>query len=258
MKKKEKILFWTEKKLNILTVIILLFLFVFCVSFAETHSRMETCKGVKINIIHDNSNAFITENDVLDIINGVEDGPMANRKIHAIGFFNAEEAINHNQFVENAEVYPDLNGWVYIDLYQRIPVLRVLSNNNKTYYIDRNGKRMPNSYKYTTKILVASGFIENSNPLLGVDKQLYDMALYINKDVFLSALIGQIYVKKDTEMLLVPNIGDFMIDFGNASNLENKFMKLKVLYMKILPFEGWNKYNNVILKYKNQIIVNKK
>ena len=112
MKKKEKILFWTEKKLNILTVIILLFLFVFCVSFAETHSRMETCKGVKINIIHDNSNAFITENDVLDIINGVKDGPMVDRKIHAIGFFNAEEAINHNQFVENAEVYPDLNGWV--------------------------------------------------------------------------------------------------------------------------------------------------
>ena len=84
------------------------------------------------------------------------------------------------------------------------------------------------------------------------------MALFINKDVFLSALIGQIYVKKDTEMLLVPKIGDFMIDFGNASDLENKFMKLKVFYKKILPFEGWNKYNNVILKYKNQIIVNKK
>lgn len=258
MKKKDKISFWNEKKLNILTAVILLFLFVFCVSFAETYSRQETCKGIKINIIHDNSNAFVTENDVLEIINGVKDGPMVNRKIHAIGFFKAEDAINNNQFVENAEVYPDLNGWVYIDLYQRIPVLRVMSNNYKTYYIDRNGKRMPISYKYTTKTLVASGFIENSNPLLGVDKQLYDMALFINKDVFLSALIGQIYVKKDTEMLLVPKIGDFMIDFGNASDLENKFMKLKVFYKKILPFEGWNKYNNVILKYKNQIIVNKK
>jgi len=258
MKRKEKISFWTEKRLNILTATILLFLFVLFVSFAETHSRMETCKGIKINIIHDNSNAFITENDVLEIINSVKDGPMANRRIHAIGFYNAEDALSHNQFVENAEVYPDLNGWVYIDLYQRIPVLRVLSNNNKSYYIDENGKRMPISYKYTTKTLVASGFIENSNPLLGVDKQLYDMALFINKDVFLSALIGQIYVKKDTEMLLVPKIGDFMIDFGNASDLENKFMKLKVLYKKILPFEGWNKYNNVILKYKNQIIVNKK
>ena len=258
MKKKEKISFWTEKKLNILTAVILLFLFVFFVSFAETHSRQETCKGIKINISHVNSNAFITENDVLDIINQVKDGPMVNRKINAIGYFNAEDAINSNQFVENAEVYPDLNGWVYVDLQQRIPVLRVMSNNYKSYYIDRNGKRMPVSYKYTTKTLVASGFIENSNPLLGVDRQLYEMALYINSDVFLSALIGQIYVKKDTEMLLVPKIGDFIIDFGNASDLENKFMKLKVFYKKILPFEGWNKYNNVILKYKNQIIVNKK
>jgi cell division protein FtsQ len=258
MKRKDKISFWTEKRLNILTGGILIFLFIVFVSFAETKSRQETCKGIKINIIHDNSNAFITENDVLDIINGVKDGPVLNRRIHAIGFFKAENAINQNHFVENAEIYPDLNGWVYINLYQRIPVLRVLSNNNKTYYIDRNGKRMPVSFKYTTKTLVASGFIENSNPLLGVDKQLYEMAQYISQDVFLSALIGQIYVKKDTEMLLVPKIGDFTIDFGNASNMENKFMKLKVLYMKILPFEGWNKYNNVILKYKNQIIVNKK
>ena len=178
--------------------------------------------------------------------------------LYAIGFLNAENTLNNNYFVDNAEIFPELNGMVYINLYQRIPVLRVMSNNNKSYYIDKNGKRMPVSYKYTTKSLVASGFIENSNPLLGVDKQLYEMALFINKDVFLSALIGQIYVKKDTEMLLVPKIGDFTIDFGNASNMENKFMKLKVLYLKILPFEGWNKYNNVIIKYKNQIIVNKK
>ena len=251
-------MFWTEKRLNILTAIILLFFFVFFVSFAETHSRQETCKGVKINIIHDNSNAFITERDVLGIISGVENGPMENRRIQSIGFFKAENAINNNHFVENAEVYPDLNGWVYIDLYQRIPILRVLSNNYKTYYLDTKGKRMPTSINHTTKTLVASGFIENANPLLLVDKQLFDMANFINNDEFLSALIGQIYVKKDTEMLLVPKIGDFLIDFGNSSDLENKFMKLKVFYKKILPFEGWNKYNNVILKYKNQIIVNKK
>ena len=258
MKKKEKISFWTDKKLNILTATVLLFLFVLFVSFAESRSRQETCKDIRINIIHDNVNAFITENDVLDIIRQVKDGPMPNRRIHAIGYFAAENVLNSNQFVENAEVYPDLNGTVYIDLYQRIPVLRVMSNNFKTYYIDRKGKRMPVSYKYTTKTLVASGFIENANPLLGVDKQLFEMAKYINSDAFLSALIGQIYVKKDTEMLLVPKIGDFTIDFGNASDLENKFMKLKVFYKKILPFEGWNKYSNVILKYKNQIILNKK
>jgi len=83
------------------------------------------------------------------------------------------------------------------------------------------------------------------------------MALFINKDVFLSALIGQIYVKRILKCFSYQRSATFMIDFGQCIRLENKFMKLKVLYMKILPFEGWNKYNNVILKYKNQIIVNK-
>ena len=47
------------------------------------------------------------------------------------------------------------------------------------------------------------------------------------------------------------------IYFGNTDNMDNKFKKLELFYKNILPTKGWNYYESVNLKFKNQIVCNK-
>ena len=49
-------------------------------------------------------------------------------------------------------------------------------------------------------------------------------------------------------------VGKQKIEFGNPENVENKFFRLSVLVKKVLPSVGWNKYERVSLKYKDQIV----
>jgi cell division protein FtsQ len=77
----------------------------------------------------------------------------------------------------------------------------------------------------------------------------------------LQALIGQVYVQKDGQFLLVPLVGEQIIEFGKAETdkvVEEKFSKLKVFYKEAIPYEGWEKYKSISLKYDKQIVCAKR
>lgn len=237
---------------------VLLFLLIVFVAFTENKTRKEICKAVKVNLTYEGKDIFLTEDEILQIINKTANGSVMYKNLRDIDLLELESELNQNNFVRKTDLYFDLKGVLYADVNLRSPVIRVINTDNSSYYIDKDAKRMSVSSIHTTKILVATGYINNANPILKVDRQLFELADYINKDPFLKCLIGQIYVKKDVELLLIPKIGDLVIDFGTPADMETKFEKLKIFYKKILPFEGWNKYSKVTLKFKNQIIVNKR
>jgi cell division protein FtsQ len=73
----------------------------------------------------------------------------------------------------------------------------------------------------------------------------------------LQALIGQIHLKKNGDFVLIPLVGDQLIVFGSAftdQEVRDKFEKLKIFYTKGLPYEGWEKYSEISLKYRGQIV----
>jgi cell division protein FtsQ len=73
----------------------------------------------------------------------------------------------------------------------------------------------------------------------------------------MQSLIGQIHLKKNGDFLLIPLVGDQKIIFGSAHSDEEvreKFKKLDIFYKEAIPYEGWNKYDEISLKYENQIV----
>ena len=76
----------------------------------------------------------------------------------------------------------------------------------------------------------------------------------------MNAQIGQIHREKNGDFVLIPQVGSHTIIFGSAFSdreVEEKFKKLKVFYEEGLPYEGWNKYDIINLKYKKQIVCKK-
>ena len=65
-------------------------------------------------------------------------------------------------------------------------------------------------------------------------------------------------MNEDEEMELVPRVGNHTILFGDEKEMDEKFSKLFLFYKEGLSKQGWNKYNVINLKYKDQVVCTKK
>ena len=77
----------------------------------------------------------------------------------------------------------------------------------------------------------------------------------------MQSLIGQVHRESTGDFVLIPLVGDQKIIFGSAfsdDEVKEKFEKLKIFYKEAIPFEGWNKYSEISLKYDKQIVCKKK
>jgi cell division protein FtsQ len=77
----------------------------------------------------------------------------------------------------------------------------------------------------------------------------------------MSKLIGQVYLEKNGDFILIPLLGDQKIIFGSAyseQEIKEKFDRLKVFYEEAMPYEGWDKYDEISVKYEGQIVCRKR
>ena len=58
------------------------------------------------------------------------------------------------------------------------------------------------------------------------------MADFVNKDDFWRAQIEQVFIQQNGELLLLPQVGDYLIEFGTPDNYELKLRNLKAVYQQ--------------------------
>ncbi len=222
-----------------------------------------------VKIDYETENRFVDEQDILSqILHRADTGKLV---LNRFNVTQLEEKLNKNNSIKDVQVYKTIDGQLVVNVVQRRPIVRVFSN-NKSYYIDDEGNLMPLSDKYTARLLVVSGNLNESywkrnlynysnlNDSIA-DKTLlddvYKIAKYIDGSEFFKAQIEQVYVNKVSDFELVPKVGNHKIVFGGVDNLESKFEKLMIFYKKGLSKTGWNEYSEINLKYKNQVVCTK-
>ena len=211
------------------------------------------------NIIFDISseNRFLNSEEIFDLTNDL----INDSSIIDLNYL--EEKIKSNKFIKDIEIYNNLNNVVNININQFKPYARLINNIGDDYYIDKNGEIFPVSNKYSERVLLI--FFKNYK---NIDKEkninffqngneIFKLINYINSNDFYKKQISQINVLKDGEIIMIPQITKQKIYFGNTDNMEIKFKKLELFYKNILPTKGWNYYESVNLKFKNQIVCNK-
>ena len=233
------------------------------------HNRNEAkCTGININIDYSQGLFFIDDNDVRIHIYEVS-GDLIGQPIKSINISNLEREVSVMNAVEKAEVFTDLKGNVTIEIVQRNPIARVFLANGKSGYIDEWGKWMNLSKKFTARVIVINGFlpewneeISSVNNLEFDNKEVWNQAYYltqtIRSDEFLNAQFEQIYVDSNGDFVLIPRVGRHSILLGNTEHLDRKFEKLKLFYKDGIAKVDWNKYKQIDLRYKDQIVCTKR
>ena len=223
------------------------------------HQKSEIASGLEVRIMDlDNGHHMLTAEDIsqeLEDVIGTVDG----RYIEDLDVLLIEELLYTNPFVLSAEVYVSAKEILHVDVHQRQPLLRVYDKSGHSYYLDKDCQRVPVSAHYTARVPVVNGHIPAfQEELPEVVSNAYQLVRKVAEDRFLSALVEQVYVDKNAEMMVIPKLGTNRIVFGNVEMLDDKLERLKVFYEKGIPATGWDKYQEINLKYAGQVVCRKK
>lgn len=242
-------------------------------SFVGKRSEQVVCSSIEVTIKDSLQNAFVTHSDVLEMIEHHHSN-LIGIPLKMINTLKIEQALNNLDAVMNATVYKTVDGKLNVLVEQRKPMVRVINRKGQSYYIDNEGYILPLSKKFTSHVMVINGNIDepykieaqSKIPLsngLGNKKstfmtQLFLFAKYLYEDNFWASQITQIYVGNAQNIELIPLVGSHTILLGSLDGYIEKLDNLKLFYSKGLPNEGWNKYQQINLKYRNQIVCTKK
>jgi cell division protein FtsQ len=164
-----------------------------------------------------------------------------------------EEVIKTMNYVKRVECYRTNKGDVVIRIWQRQPVVRIITPFD-SYYIDQDREKMPISKNFTVMLPIVSGnFTERY-----AKNELFDFVSYISNDAFWNAQIEQIYVKENKKIELVPKVGLYTITLGKLENYEDKLKKLYLFYKTYPQFTLIDTYSNINIEYNKLLYATKK
>ena len=241
------------KKLFIFLFLILIATYlVIAVTVFNSKPDERTCEGMELVINDSIDYGFITNKEVVRILNTKKLSPIG-KKISEINTRLVEDELRKHPLIGNAECYRTSDGRIGIEITQRIPVLRIMSADGGNYYIDDKGHIMPIPGS-AAHVPIVTGQVDQSF----ATKELYEFGMFLQHNPLWQAQIQQINVTPTKELELVPRVGDHILFLGKPSDYKNKFERLKAFYRKGLNEIGWNKYSHISLEFSNQIICTKK
>lgn len=261
-----------RKKVYIIAFDVILIAFMlFVIGFASSKKEEVLCSGVNIIMVDTLKAGFLTKRDVEKILFSDE------RKIlgypaSSINTHELELLFEEIPYVKKAEAYYNLEGTLSLEIYQREPIVRVMTRSNRSYYLDTEGNIIPDRTDFTPHVLVANGHFSEGRLLSGsrniemlkAEKQylewleLFEIAVYIHQHSFWKSQIVQVYFNRSGEFELIPRVGAHQVIFGRTEDIAGRFRKLEILYEEGLKYEGWNKYEKINLEYNNQVICTKR
>jgi len=239
--------------------------------FIEVEQSDRPIRKILINITYGKADKLITASDI-DSVLKKNKGEVKGKPLGMINTAEIANLIRKQAYVSKVKVYETNEGYLKIEILQREPILRIINQNQEGFYLDREGNPLPLNPGFPAHVLVANGFIKDSyikNPKLRASLSsdpkrsdsllsgLFKLALFLIQDPYFKTAIDQVYVNERQEIELIPWKGNHVVLLGNVDDLEEKLHKLYIFYTKGLDEIGWNKYQMINIKYKNQVICSK-
>ena len=236
------------KWIRIISQFLFLGCIIFLLAFTNTRYSNNTCVDYRINLADENT-SLITRGEIILLMESINDS-IVGTTIAEVPIYEIERKIESLNDVQNAEVYINMEGMLHIDVIEKKAIVRVSPKIGNDFYMDVQGSIFALSNNYTKHLLVASGNIQDTADYIAV----LNLAKQISSDSLWSSQIMQIYIKENKEIELVPRVGNHKILFGDISDVEEKLRRLYLFYKKGVNQVGWNDYEEINLKFKNQIV----
>ncbi|RAV30688.1 cell division protein FtsQ/DivIB [Sinomicrobium soli] len=237
-----------RKAIHIIKLFLVMAVLVFLYSFANHRYERKPVSGIDI-VFLDGDNLFVTHQAVNKLLiqnaDTVPDIPKEKLVLNKL-----EGILNSDEMIQEAQVYMTVNGQLGARIKQREPIARVTGKTS--YYIDRQGKRMPLSPVHAVRVPLVTGTVDED-----VLEEVYTLVKYIDGDAFLNRNITGIH-REVSGYKLRMRADDFTVILGETDHLEQKVVNFKAFYHKALKDHSLDKYKQIDLRFNNQVVCTKK
>lgn len=238
-----------KRILKILALVLLLAYLVAAYILWSNKGKEVVCQHFYINVLDSLENNLITSSSLYNYVGKAHLLPQgkAGRDVNTAAI---ERCVREIELLDMVECFQEENGDVYLNVSQRKPIMRVYTDEGKTYYVASDGKHIAVDTMYVDYVPLVTGCIDDTLTA----EMLRPLVEYISGHEFWHAQVTQIMVSPQYEVLLHPRVGNHVIVLGSLDNYQSKLHSLLAVYEQVIPQVGWNAYDTISVKYKDQVV----
>ncbi len=227
------------------------------IGFVEKQVQLKTYEEIEIDLEPVSGLYFVEEKEILGLIGSGFPELKSGLPVHEIPLHGMEKRLLGHPFIKSAEASVGQKGIVKLSIQQHEPIARIARPYGADGYITKEGLIIPTSSSYTSRVLILEG--EYAEELINQGDletmpELMPLIQFITQNEFWKAQITELEINKKNDIRIHQQVGNQVIEFGDAKDFVSKFKRIEVLYKEILPRKGWDAYRRISVKFKNQIV----
>jgi cell division protein FtsQ len=227
------------------------------IAFVEKQAQFKTFGGLEVDLEAVSGVYFVEDREIEQIVFSAFPQLKADLPVTEVPLAQVEKRLAGHPFIKVAQASIGHKGILKVKIQQHEPIARIARPMGADGYITTEGLIIPTSPTYTSRVLILEGpFAEKLMDQGSVEAmpELMPLIRFVTKDEFWSAQVTELEVVKRDDIRLHQQVGKQVIEFGDAHDIVSKFKRIDVLYKEILPRKGWNAYDRISVKFKNQIV----
>jgi len=238
-----------------------LFLWLVGDRLAADSRREVTVRGVDAIVADSLQRKFISPDDIRDWM--ADYGTYMGLRLDSVDLRKVETLIDGKSAVRKSQAWLTDDGILHISVTQREPVVR-FQGAAGGFYADAEGYLFPLQNRHTARVPVVDGHLP-----LRLDKgykgearteaeqqwveSVLDLVRYLVDRKEWNDIVGQITVRKDGNLVLIPREGQERFLFGDPTGIDGKFSRIRAYYESIVPNRE-EPYRTVDVRYAGQIV----
>lgn len=214
--------------------------------------------GIEVSIRYGQTPALVDRQMVVDSVLSALPA-LLSMKVSEVNNRAVAEAASHVPYLRDVSASVSVSGKVIVRATQRRPIARLFYQSSELYF-DADGFLMPASPIGDCDVLVATGAFAEPLRTDSLNAQLVSLvalANWLDSHRRYKGLIDQIHIDRGGNVLMVPKLGDHLIELGPVDRLDSKFANLWSFYLNGMPRAGWNTYSKISLKFDGQVVCTK-
>lgn len=222
--------------------------------WANREADRHKCAGVIVKVVG-TENPTIRERTKTGILAELKSypNPLSGVPVHSVNTADVESYLSAISNFESVDCMIDADNRLLIEAKPLEPVMRVFDG-TKSYYINRQGKRIEARAEFFTDVPVVSGnFNKSFKP-----EDVLPLVRYIGSDPKLSNLTGMVLARDARNLIIVPRVRGHVVNFGDTNRLAEKSHDLFLFYRKVMAGKNWMDYDTISVKFSGQVVATRR
>jgi len=235
----------------VLTILLVCYL-CFALSATASMAREDCFTGCDISVADSIGSGFVSRLEVSQECDNIMQW-ITTRKRKDLNLNELESRLRASDKIESVNVSLLNNGVLSIDVVPMTPVARIFDTRT-SYYINAGGKRISADPRYHVDVPVVIGNFSDERPAT----RLLPMLDLIASRPELDALVSTVKQAHNGDIIIIPTIRGHVVNFGDTSDVVNKFDRLREFYRQVMPVRGWETYDTISVKWRGQVVATRR